>query len=709
MGYNFVGAEYEPGMVYEQLAKVQYDYVVGMDFGHGETMVYLYIQGENHPISLTLDGEYKVRSSIAVENGAYIIGKEACGKSNFRMDFKAPFHQWTTGVFTADKKLYTRGILMEGFLRELWKMVLRNPGYGSKLKEAVAEGKVLVTVGCPASSMWTNRIAMGSYRKMIRKATGCENVAVLPESNAAIMTTIMDAKYLESCSGRPLQMEQGVAIVDAGSSTIDFTFVLVGRKIHISSLKMGGYKLDELLLDQALEQNGLSRKNIPADQLRQLMVQIRTWKEEFYPRGESLGEKTLTFRVKNAPEGTEREITILFDREFVKAAMTEKCFSIGLSTSNSWLGHCANFVSGCLAMINKDADGTPLCDRLILTGGTSNVTDLVEAVKRQFPAEKIAYSEQRDACVARGLCYTKILESRGQEQMADFRENLENLKRLFYQEFTLNAACYLAEAVYNDLLEVIQEMESFQGEVTVGLLLDKANLKVRSNPGIVGVGKLEKEAAREIPEDETAEYHVAEWFQYAVKNAQTMEKDPETGLSGITESVNQVSMSIYGAQLNYVPQLAEVDGEDIAKLMQSVNLSKVINDAWLDALIPKLLSNLLTTVLGVFAMLVRDEDLVVAAISGILSALSAGPKAKRFLAKIRGATNKNKVLSPKKLQKIRVSLSQAEEREKVESKIALSLAYDLQRHNFLRKAFHTALENGAEIALGKVLFYIYED
>ena len=46
----FLQDPFQQLMVYQQLVKMNYDYVVGMDIGHGESMVYLYRKTEEKSI-----------------------------------------------------------------------------------------------------------------------------------------------------------------------------------------------------------------------------------------------------------------------------------------------------------------------------------------------------------------------------------------------------------------------------------------------------------------------------------------------------------------------------------------------------------------------------------------------------------------------------------------------------------------------------------
>ena len=145
---------------------------------------------------------------------------------------------------------------MGDYIAELWKNARR---FDELLSSAAEGGDVLLVVGCPASPDWTGTEEMRRFAELVRAATGCANVAILPESNAAMMNAACsDAAGSGGAPDRPLDIMGGILIYDAGSSTIDVTYVLMGRLMLIMSLETGGHDLDTAIRRRALLDNGLT-------------------------------------------------------------------------------------------------------------------------------------------------------------------------------------------------------------------------------------------------------------------------------------------------------------------------------------------------------------------------------------------------------------------------------------------------------------------
>ena len=274
----YLNQEFVPGMVFGNLQESCYEMVVGLDIGHGECMAYVYhknSQGEwvSEPLAVTPSGDRHIPSYIAYVEGRPIIGSDATGiRGGLQVYFKKEPSQW--GKPSADR-VHTYGDLMEDYISVLWKNILSK---NETVRECEME-KVLIAVGCPASASWTEPRYMQEYVALTARATGYTHVTILPESTAAIMTPIY--------SKREVDLQRGVAIYDLGSSTLDFTYILMGRILIAASLPLGGSDIDQAMLRYVAEENDRNLGDGASADLAPAHTKMRLAKEQFYNTGEA--------------------------------------------------------------------------------------------------------------------------------------------------------------------------------------------------------------------------------------------------------------------------------------------------------------------------------------------------------------------------------------------------------------------------------------
>ena len=272
----YLNQVFTPGAVFANLKENLYDIVVGLDIGHGECMAYVYHKDSKgewvaEPLVVTQSGDRYIPSYIAYIGGKPVIGSDATGiRGGLQVYFKREPSLWGK---PSDDGAHTWGDLMEDYISLVWANILSK-------NEAVRDcepQKVLIAIGCPASASWTAPENMKAYVSLAARATGYDHVTILPESTAAIMTPIY--------SGRQVDLHRGVAIYDLGSSTLDFTYILMGKLLLSASLPLGGSDIDQAMLRYVAKENERELGDANAFDLAPAHTKMRLAKERFYNTG----------------------------------------------------------------------------------------------------------------------------------------------------------------------------------------------------------------------------------------------------------------------------------------------------------------------------------------------------------------------------------------------------------------------------------------
>ena len=675
----FMGSPFQRSLVYDRMLCAQYDYVVGIDVGHGETVAYLFrrlqASGENggaavERLRMNYEDDAKLPTLIRFTSGGAVIGRKARNAPGFFQHFKVEPAKWETKIDAE----HTHQHLLEAFIGALWRQILH---YQPKLAEAAARGRVLLTAGCPASEAWASLPAMERYQALLRRATQCPHVSVLPESTAAIMAAVLSAEETQS---KALPMEEGVAVLDAGSSTLDFTYVQMGKRLITRSLRLGGYDLDEQMLETALEDSGLTRAQIPQEQRQMLLVQLREMKEAFYPSQDSLGVQVIPIwgvdsegrADPEVPSGLQLQFTM--NAAFMGRALNRQSIQLNghFSPKQSWLELCREFVQYTKALAGP-------CGGIILTGGTSFVSGMRDMVQQIYGVQ-VLQSRDPSSSVAKGLCYGKSLEIRGRDYVEEYRAFAEKLSADQYQAFVRELSAYIVQVVCDDMRDCAASASAV-GPLTVGQFTDSVNQRAREDGRLVG---------------EAGQQAIQELFSRHFSDA----------VGKIHEEVNKISDGIYGVSLTAAPRLSQLTAAQKEAILQNLNLASLINQTWITAIVPGILFSTLSSVLYAFAFgLIAIQPLTAAA----LLALAVTLDSDGFQEKVTAFVRKNNTkLSAKFLGKIARRLTAAASRSEIEKKAAAKTEQAVGKVEILQPEFVSGLQDQAEIALGKVLFLVYD-
>lgn len=673
----FLSDPFRMNMVYEQLTSMGYTYVVGMDVGAGESMAYIVIKRKVQtqkddlfkaiPLALDSRGNPKMPSMLCFTDDGVIIGSEVTKYPGFVQNFKRSPKKWGAKY----NSQYTYRDLMKAFISQLWKQLLK---YADEdLKKAFQEQKVLLTVGCPASREWTDSAAMKDYQELLKEATGSKHVAVLPESTAAIMSAILkpekeDVEVTENepASTEKINFEEGIAILDAGSSTIDFTFVLLGKVLITRSCSIGGHKLDEMMLQTALEDSGMTDAQIPEEQKPDILVQLREAKEEFYPKQISLGRKSIDIWGRNQDGEIDRDappssqLRFAMNQEFMERVMNKKYQRQGVlgseTSETSWIAACKEFI-----MQTKNQIGNYPCGKVVITGGTSQVVQWKRAVEEAYPG-LVVPSQNPASSVARGLCCAKSLEMYGRDYVESFQKSILKKAKPGYRKFARELASYMASIACDEVQNATMNLAQFKTSPTVSDLKDYVNANIQKNAALTGNAWKDK---------------VCELFIQAFQSIQ----------AGIYQEVNETSKEIYTSTILSTPVTLTATDRNI---IGNMNIAVLTNAPWIAKVLPTTLYSFVSSVL-----------------SNVIWAF--GPMNNEKFDKWRQRTFSRDRERLSKNQLIKIAADLKTNRASIVSKVSKKIEKKLREDGIGEKEFQSYVQRQAEIALGKVLFLVFDE
>lgn len=376
--------------------------------------------------------------------------------------FKVPpkqFHEPCGNTPTAKASGLTHGMVMACYIYAIVENIIVYSA--GDLTEADRPDMKLL-IGCPATADWTGQKERDEYARLIKAATDVGAVEIIPESRAAIFSSVSGGVTNISASG-------GAAVFDFGSSTADCTYMLLGRKILEFSWALGASEVERQMsreaLDRAVQENGPFTAD--ADMLADTVDALRRQKQDYYKGLISPKGKTI---VCELGDGIEQPIKInqpLMNRVTNERKVEINCDSTTLRVG-SWQDHCRAFYQEARDRISKatytvyDADGkleehNCTLDTIVLTGGASKM-DFIETICREvFPEENITILRNAinpSHTVSNGLGWVSIAD-----------ENLEGCKAAAKAAVLANPECdpkkigsTISDNIFELLLSIAKEL-----------------------------------------------------------------------------------------------------------------------------------------------------------------------------------------------------------------------------------------------------------
>ncbi len=404
------------------------EHFYGFDLGDAESAVSVLDKHDSTPPRmLSVGGNDSFITAYAVNyKGQLILGEKACYEDRVTrraIRFKSRF-LWDTASHD-DVKAFAAGVI--GDLRSS----------GNLTKEDVS----CFYVGCPAGWSADTREL---YREIF-ECLGYPPVRIVPESRAALVS---------ACQSKHLQigyniLAKPVLVVDIGSSTTDFAYIVNGREMEMQvggDTAFGGGLLDEMLLEESIKESP------DAEDIRRLFAASLPWKNYCEFAARRLKERYFEDKSYWKDHPCRETLRIYGDRPLtLMISMDQQREEALLHKANELLGGKSfqQMFQDNLAEVRGTVNDI-LPELIFLTGGVSRMQEIRRWCREIFPESVVISAAQPEFSVARGLAWCGSID----EELREFRQDLEQLKHSRSVEQIISGHI---EDLYRRILDAVLE------------------------------------------------------------------------------------------------------------------------------------------------------------------------------------------------------------------------------------------------------------
>ncbi|MBQ9009529.1 MAG: Hsp70 family protein [Clostridia bacterium] len=409
--------------------------ILGFDLGDGESAVTILDEASTvEPRVIPIDGKVSILSAVGDRDGKIVVGEAASvllGSTNTQVRFKSRY--LTDPGAHVEIRRFAQGVCSE--------LTRTEPALMAEVSSTV--------VGCPAGWGEGRR---AQYAALMESA-GFPNVSVVPESRAAFMY----ARHARGLRVDPALMQKSAMVIDVGSSTTDFAYIVDGHQQSLSlfgNTSLGGGLMDDRILEKCVN---LSRDR---DRLREVMAESPAWhsycelearrlKERYFLDEEKWKETPLKKRIVVCYKET-LSLELQLDAQMVHDLITEPIPAIG---GRSFLGCLQDALN---AAVQVSRDNPPKV--VILTGGASRMMFLQEECRAAFKDSLLILCPEPECSIARGLAYC----GRVDENLRVFRNEVASMARGEVLNTLVNKSVHelyepIAKALYETAVESVVE------------------------------------------------------------------------------------------------------------------------------------------------------------------------------------------------------------------------------------------------------------
>lgn len=286
-------------MAYIEPNKEKHQYLIGIDFGHGETSADICkilwddtyeTVSTNPPESIEIFSGNKGTQveSVLLEDKTdpikikYHIGKAAVRKYQ-KLCQGAGSDDNTNYLYQYFKKMPSEMTakdreIMKAFMMEIYKQI-------RKQREELNDENHLVYIACPSNTNKWSDNELINYSQIASEAglpivkLDDSNIGIIRESRAAFIKARLDPQSKAS-------IKEGVLLIDFGSSTIDFTYYSthIDKPIDDGDYENGASQVEKTIFKYIKENyyvvKEVTEKDISAENI--ITFSIRECKEDFY-------------------------------------------------------------------------------------------------------------------------------------------------------------------------------------------------------------------------------------------------------------------------------------------------------------------------------------------------------------------------------------------------------------------------------------------
>ena len=377
------------------------DRYYGFDLGDAESAVSVLNKSDAGVPRVLTVGEARsfVTAYARLQNGSLVIGEAACYNPEAverKIRFKSRFLRDPES--RKDVKSFAAGVLGELYMSG----------------DLVKGEDCCFYVGCPAG--W-DKTARERYRELFEEAA-YPPVRIISESRAALVS---------ACQSKHFQvgydiLSKPVLVVDAGSSTTDFAYIMGGKEVDMQTageVALGGGIMDEVLLSCSLHASARG------EGIRELFARSPPWKRYGEIAARQLKEKYCADEDYWKNNKCMQSIIISYEKPIrLQLVMDAKTADHILYDGIPQLEGKSfkDVFMKSLQQVRERIQGE-LPELVFLTGGVSKLPAVREWCREAFPDAVVITGAEPEFSVSRGLAWSGRID----EELRQFRAEIQDL------------------------------------------------------------------------------------------------------------------------------------------------------------------------------------------------------------------------------------------------------------------------------------------
>lgn len=373
----------------------------GFDLGDAESAISRLKQGDTGEPEILPVREARsfVTAYAQLENGELLIGESACyniAAVKRALRFKSEF--LTDAGAERDVRRFASGVLGELY----------------------ADGNLVKNddscfyIGCPAG--W-GRAARERYRAIF-EGVGYPPTRIVSESRAALIA---------ACQSKHFQvgydiMSRPVLVVDIGSSTTDFAFILGRKEVELQTageVRLGGGIMDEILLEASIGRSS------DAARIRRALEKSPPWRSYCEFAARRLKEQYFSDEQYWQSHDCTKGIRIMTEDKLRLDLCIDAKVADRILNGAAWQLDGKSFHEAFAESLQdvrlKLGDTMP--ELLFLTGGVSKLPAVREWCQAAFPEAVVITGAEPEFSVSRGLAYSGRIDA----ELRAFRREVDDL------------------------------------------------------------------------------------------------------------------------------------------------------------------------------------------------------------------------------------------------------------------------------------------
>ena len=392
-------------------------YVLGIDFGHGETSAAV----------VDLDKEYD--QTILSDNLDICGNKKSIHSAIYRDHL---LNQWhlnpdpTNLANSSEFRMYFKGAISKlspdnreyysEFVQLTYNQIIRRAQQENNyVLMANGQPNLKLYLACPSG--WSNK-EREEYKSFFENILQVPVVSVIPESEAALTYS----KHSDRALANRLVGRRKILIIDFGSSTIDFTLMCDGNVRKNATVEYGAKYVEEIIFQymlqnennaqnafQSLLDNGLNETSAS----QELVFIVRKEKEAYYGNENKTYLRPSLDIGEIIPGATERFIC-----DDIRGYSSEKL-------NNNILIEYIRRIRNCFSNFKTDNDCAGL-EAIILTGGASNM-DFVQSLANEVFGLEPMMAPNPSLNISQGIAVYGYLNEKDDEYWNSHNNTKEGL------------------------------------------------------------------------------------------------------------------------------------------------------------------------------------------------------------------------------------------------------------------------------------------